>query len=135
MRPRFKRIVAALMGAVSLATPGTVWAGEYCPTYAQVASSSTGGSYVGGILMYETTATYETKDPTISTTTTVETTGSVGVPGTSAGGTTVISTTVIEEGETKTIQQPVGYYQMNDGSIYEINCITGAYTQVKAPTS
>jgi len=130
MRPRFKRIVAALMGAVTLATPGTVWAGEYCPTYAQVASSSTGGSYVGGILIYETMGTVQSSTPTTSTTTTVSTSGELGVPGTSAGSTTTVSTTVTQEGETKTLQQPFGYYQMNDGSIYEINCLTGAYTQV-----
>jgi hypothetical protein len=79
--------------------------------------------------------TVESSTPTTSTTTTVSTSGEVGIPGTSAGSTTMISTTVTYEGETKTLQQPFGYYQMNDGSIYEINCLTGAYTQVKAPTN
>ena len=132
MRPKFKRFVAVLVGAVTLATPGTVWAGQYCPTYAQVSSGSTGGSYVGGILIYETMATITTASPTVATTTTVSATGEVGVPGTSAGGTTGTSVTITQPGTIQSVQQPVGYYQMNDGSVYEINCITGDYTQVKA---
>lgn len=134
MRPKFKRFVAALVGVATLMSPVTVFAGEYCSTYAQVESGSGGGQFVGGVLMYESLGTYTRSQPTTSVTTTTTANAQVGTSGTHAGNTVTISTTITTPGESLVIQQPVGYYAMNDGSVYEINCITGEETKISDPS-
>jgi hypothetical protein len=128
MRPMMKRIVAALLGAVTIATPATALAeeGKWCSTYAQVESNATGGSYVGGILVYEVMATVTRTTPTVTTTTTTTSNVGAGIPGgPSAGTAQTITITTSQPGEAISVEEPVGYYAMNDGSVYQINCLTG----------
>jgi hypothetical protein len=84
--------------------------------------------------MYETTAQIGRSEPTTSITVSSTTSSSLGVPGSSVGTTTTISTTTTQQGGVVTAEEPVGYYTMNDGSVYQINCITGEAIQVKSPT-
>lgn len=136
MRRTFRRIVAALAGAATIATPATAWADakpgqKFCPTYTQVESNATGGQYVGGILIYETMGTV-TRDAGQTNTTVSTTSGmAAGVPNV-ASGTTTTTVTVTTEGESSSItaEEPIGYYRMNDGSVYQINCLTGGGTQI-----
>lgn len=128
MHKSMKKVVATLLAAVTFAAPMTAVAEEagQCDRYEQVESNATGGDYVGGILVYETTATVTRSAPT--TTVTTSTSGTVGVPGT--GGTSTVTTTTTQPGSTVSTPEPVGYYAMNDGSIYQINCVTGESTQL-----
>lgn len=134
MRRMIKRIVAALLGAVTIATPSTAMAeeaGKWCSTYAQVESNATGGSYVGGKLIFEVMATVTRTTPTITTSTTTTQNLGVGVPGGPSAGTTQTTTvTTIQTGEAVTAEEPFGYYAMNDGSVYQINCLTGDANQI-----
>jgi hypothetical protein len=117
-----KKLVATMLAAVTVAAPATALAedsGE-CSSYDQVHSNSTGGDYVGGTLIYETTATVARTESSITTTST--TTVSAGIPGT--GASTTVTTTKSDGSTTTTTQEPVGYYAMNDGSIWRINCLT-----------
>jgi hypothetical protein len=117
-----KKLVATMLAAVTIAAPATALADDgKCSTYDQVSSNSTGGDYVGGILVYETTATVSRTEPTTTTTTT--TTVNAGIPGT--GGSSTSTTTTTNTGSTTETQEPVGYYAMNDGSIWQIKCVTG----------
>jgi hypothetical protein len=123
MQRVLKKLVATMLAAVTIAAPATALAEEddgKCRSYEQVNSSSTGGDYVGGILFYETMATVTRSEPTTTTTTTTSVTA--GIPGTGAGGSTTTTTT--QPGATTATQEPVGYYSMNDGSIWTINCVT-----------
>jgi hypothetical protein len=118
-----KKLVATMLAAVAIAAPATALAddGGECASYDQVKSSSTGGDYVGGRLIYESEGSVTRSEPTTTTTTT--TTGSAGVPGT---GTSITSTTTTTQpGTSTTTQEPIGYYAMNDGTIWTINCVTG----------
>ena len=124
MHKVMKKLVATMLAAVTIAAPATALADDdagKCSTYDQVNSKATGGDYVGGILIYETTATVTRSEPTTTTTTT--TTVTAGIPGT--GGSTTSTTTTTQQGTTTASQDPVGYYSMNDGSIWQINCATG----------
>lgn len=128
MRWTFKRIVACAVGTAMFVTPVAAWAdpsGTYCSSYAQVESNATGGSYVGGKLTYETMGNVSRSDPSTTTTVTQTGTGSVTVGAGTGTVTTTTTTTTTQAGNTTTTQEPIGFYQMNDGSIYEINCITG----------
>lgn len=135
MRMMWKRATAALV-AVSLATPVSVWGDEagYCPDYKQVASNATGGDWVAGRLMYETMGSITREEEKVTTTTT--TTSGAGVNGgvVSASGSTSTTVTVHSSSETTTAQEPLGYYAMNDGSVYQINCITGKATLLSSGT-
>jgi hypothetical protein len=113
-----RRIVAALVGVAMLAAPGSAWAGEYCSTYDQVASHATGGDYVGGILSYETMGSVARNDG--------GTTVSVSISG---GGVTT-TVTASSPGNITTTQEPIGTYNMNDGTVWQVNCLTGAATKV-----
>ena len=130
MRQAFKRFVATLVAAVTIATPGTVWAGDYCATYAQVKSHTTGGDYVGGILSYETMGSVARSEGSTSTTSTYTTTAQVGSQGSGALVTMTTTETRTEPGNTVTTDEPIGYYEMNDGSMYQINCVTGEYKKI-----
>lgn len=133
MKRNCTRAVAAMVGLATLMTPITALAdeaGDYCSTYAQVESKATGGDYVGGLLMYETMATVQRQDDEVTVTTTVTTNGQVGVPGSGAGGSTSTTVTTSTQGTVTTAQEPVGYYSMNDGSVYQINCVTGENRKV-----
>lgn len=125
MRPNLKRFVAALVGAATLLTPVSAFAGDYCSTYAQVESKASGGQFVGGLLMYETMGTVTRHGDDVTVTTTTSSTAELGIPGSSAGNTVTISTTVNTPGTIVVTQEPIGYYQMNDGSVYQIRCLTG----------
>jgi hypothetical protein len=118
-----KKLVATMVAAVTIAAPATALADEdaKCSSYDQVSSNSTGGDYVGGTLFYETMATVTRSEPTTTSTTTTTVTG--GIPGTGASGSTTTTTT--QPGATTATQEPIGYYAMNDGSIWTINCVTG----------
>ena len=134
MRREFKRVLAALLGATMI-TPGTALADKkpgqnFCPTYDQVESDATGGSYVGGILMYETMGEVTRDGDKTTTTTTTTTSAQVGVPGTGATSTVTVTVATTESEPTTTTQAPIGFYKMNDGSTYEINCITGENKKV-----
>jgi hypothetical protein len=131
MRRTFRRVVGALLGAATLATPATALADgkpgqQFCPTFKQVESDATGGQYVGGILIYETMGSV-TRTSDVTTTTVSTTTGTeVGVENVaSAGSTTTVSVSTTEGTATTMADEPIGYYQMNDGSVYQVNCVTG----------
>jgi hypothetical protein len=124
MQGKAKRIIAALVGVAMVTAPVSAWAGEYCSTYHQVASHNTGGDWVGGILAYESWASVTRSD--VSTTNTVTTT--IGLAG-GLGSTTVTSTTT-QSGNSTTTQEPIGIYNMNDGTVWEVNCLTGASRQI-----
>ena len=134
MRMKFKRIVAALVSVTMVATPVTAWADkpgqDYCSTYSQVQSNATGGDYVGGLLMYETTGSVRRDGQSTTTTTTESVGGSLGAPG--SGGTATYTTTVAttQTGTSVTTSEPIGFYSMNDGSVYEVNCLTGSSQKV-----
>jgi hypothetical protein len=114
-----RRIVAALVGAAMLTAPASAWAGDYCSTYHQVASHSTGGDYVGGLLSYETMGSVTRND------------GGETVAVTLGSGTPVATTiTVTSPGDITTTQEPIGTYDMNDGTVWQVNCLTGAATKV-----
>jgi hypothetical protein len=125
-----KKLVATMLAAVTIAAPAAALAedaGE-CTHYDQVHSNSTGGDYVGGTLFYETTASVARSDATITTTSTTSVT--VGVPGT--GASTSVTTTRTETGSTTTAQEPLGYYAMNDGSVWTINCASGEEKKISS---
>jgi hypothetical protein len=126
MRKLVKRTMAALT-AVVLAVPVSLWGEEagYCRDYRQVASNATGGDWVAGRLMYETMGAVERTTEEVTVTTTTTTSAGVNTRVVSASGTTTTSTTTKNETTTTTTEEPVGYYAMNDGSVYQINCITG----------
>ena len=129
MRKTLRRIVAAVAAAM-IAAPAQAQsrasADEYCTTYKQVASHATGGDWVGGTLVYETTGTVSRSGPTNTTTVTSSTTISAGLPvGASGSVSTTVTTTMAQDGSTFTTQEPIGIYAMNDGSMYEIDCVTG----------
>ena len=136
MRRRFKRVVAALIGGAMLVTPATALADakpgqKFCPTYKQIESTATGGSYIAGILLYETmgkvSRTADRQTTTVSTTTS----GELGVPKVVSTETSTTVAVTTEEGSiTTTADEPIGYYQMNDGSVYQVNCVTGQAEQV-----
>jgi hypothetical protein len=128
MRRTFRKLAAALLGAVMLAVPANAFADGYCDKYDQVASNATGGDWVGGILMYETMATVERTENTTSET--VSTSTTVGGQAVGASGTTNVTLTTTNATTTTTAQEPVGYYAMNDGSVYQINCVTGQARKV-----
>jgi hypothetical protein len=136
MKTRRKRAVAALLAATTLVSPLRVWAEDYeyfmeedssglCSRYAQVKSNATGGDYVGGTLKYETLMTTTTKDPSTTVTTSTTTGIQIGIPGDNLTTTTTVTVTTVTDGATKSYSHPVGYYTMNDGSTYLIDCITG----------
>jgi hypothetical protein len=130
MHKVMRKLVATMLAAITIAAPATALAddGGYCSSYDQVRSNSTGGDYVGGILFYETMGTVTRYQPTTTSTTT--TTGSAGIPGT---GTSVSgSSTTTQQGQTTSTQEPFGYYAMNDGSIWMINCVTGEETRISS---
>ena len=132
MQGKAKRIVAALVGVAMTIAPVSAWADpsadgqDYCATYAQVASHATGGDYVGGILSYEGMGNVSRSEP--STTSTVTTTVTIGAPGN--GTSTTITTTTTQPGNVTTTQEPIGTYNMNDGTVWEVNCLTGAAHKV-----
>ena len=124
MQGKATRIVAALVGVVMVTAPATAWADpgadgqDYCATYAQVASHSTGGDYVGGILSYEVMGTVSRPEG-----------GSTVADGVNIGGVTT-TVTMTSPGTTTTTQEPIGTYNMNDGTVWQVNCLTGASTKV-----
>lgn len=129
MHKTMKRFVAALTGLAMAVAPVTAWADEAagCPLYVQVQSNATGGEFVAGLLV--DTATRET---TTTTTTffsgSAEVTGTVTVTSNNANGslgTSYTRTVVTVSNETNNI----GYYKMNDGSSWEVNCTTGDATK------
>jgi hypothetical protein len=128
MRGTMKKFIATMLAAIVVAAPAKAWAYDYspkCDSYDQVASNATGGDWVGGLLMFEAMATVVRPGETTTTTTSTTTTGSIGASGTSAGVSTTVTTTTTTTTSSTTTQEPVGYYAMNDGSVYMINCITG----------
>lgn len=128
MQGKAKRIVAALVGVAMITTPASsAWAGEYCSTYGQVESHATGGDYVGGILAYETMGTVTRSDGSTSTTVTTSSTISIAP---SSGVTTTVTSTTTSGTTTTSTQEPIGVYNMNDGTVWEINCLTGATRKV-----
>lgn len=135
MHRNVKRIIAAFVGGAMLATPAGAWAEkpgqDFCSTYDQVSSNATGGSYVGGILIYETTGSVQRSPGATTTTTTTSTTTTVSINGSGGSATTTVTTAnTVPNGPTVTTDEPVGFYRMNDGSTYEINCLTGENRQV-----
>lgn len=132
MRRRFRRCVAALVGAVMVATPGRVWAQSsfQCPTFKMVASHSTGGDWIAGLLMYQTDGSVTRTEATTSTTTTTSSNESVNSPiaAASVGASTTVTTT--NTGGTVTTKEPFGYYAMNDGTTWQINCLNGEGRQI-----
>jgi hypothetical protein len=136
MRRSIRRIVAALAGAATIATPATAWADtkpgqKFCPTYTQVESNATGGQYVGGILIYETMGSVTRNDGQTNTSVSTTSGATAGVPNVASGSATT-TVTVTTEGESSSItaEEPIGYYRMNDGSVYQINCLTGDGDQI-----
>jgi hypothetical protein len=125
MRRTLKRIVATMLAAAVVGAPVSASAGDYCATGTLVRSHATGGDYIAGLLIYETMGSVEREHPGPTTTTTVTSSTEVGVGGT--GITTTVSTTRTLTAETTVIgtEEPIGYYAMNDGSVYQINCLTG----------
>ena len=136
MRRSFKRVVAALIGGAMLVTPATALADakpgqKFCPTYKQIESTATGGSYIAGILLYETMGSVERTNEQRSTTVSTTTSGELGVPRVASTETsTTVAVTTEEATITTTADEPIGYYQMNDGSVYQVNCITNKSEQV-----
>jgi hypothetical protein len=130
MRKTLKRIIATMLAAVTIGTPATAWGGDYCATGTLVKSHATGGDYVAGILIYETMGSVARSESGGSSTSTASATGQLGVPGTGAGGTVTTSQTTTRPTTTVTTEEPIGFYAMNDGSVYEINCVTGEARQV-----
>jgi hypothetical protein len=131
MRTTFRKIVATALAA-TIATPVAAWAeeGPNCSRFEQVESDATGGDWVGGLLMYETTGSVSRSDNGTTTTTTTTTTTQVGVPGTNSGGSVTVTHQSNQPSTTITTQEPFGYYAMNDGSVYQINCVTGESRQL-----
>ena len=125
MRKTFKRFVATMLAAAIVGAPASAWAGDYCPTGKLVESHATGGDYIAGLLIYETMGTVSRQSSIETTTTTVTTSMQVGVPGTGATTTVTETQTVMAETSTNQTPEPLGFYAMNDGSMYEINCVTG----------
>jgi len=131
MHRTFKRIVAVLLAAASIATPTRAWASGPCSTYGQVASHATGGDWVGGLLVYQSVGTVTRHADGSSTSSSSTSGGSVDIPEIGgASGSSTSTTVMTQTGTTTTTQEPVGIYAMNDGSMYEINCITGESTRV-----
>ncbi|HYV97379.1 MAG TPA: hypothetical protein VE967_08010 [Gemmatimonadaceae bacterium] len=136
MRSILKRLVATVMAAVVFASPVKAWAdmdpsaSAACSTYRQVESNATGGDYVGGILFYETEGTVSRTQPSTTTTSTTSSTATLGAGGSGASTTVTTTTTTTQPGNTTTTKEPIGFYAMNDGSIYEINCVTGESKKV-----
>lgn len=129
MHKVMKKLVATLLAAITVAAPATAIADSgYCSSYDQVHSNSTGGDYVGGTLFYESMTTVTRSDATV--TTTVSSTATGGIPGTGASVTQTTTTTT--EGQSRASQEPVGYYAMNDGSIWTINCVTGEERRISS---
>jgi hypothetical protein len=131
----FKRSVAALVGVAMVATPSRLWADDRntspCPTFYQVASHATGGDWIAGILTYVDWGSVARSDNTTSTTTTTSTTGSLGVVAVASESmTTSVTVTTTQTGSTTTTQEPIGFYNMNDGSTWQINCISWAARQL-----
>ncbi|HKS07834.1 MAG TPA: hypothetical protein VJR92_16140 [Gemmatimonadaceae bacterium] len=112
-------------------TPATAFADakpgqQFCPTYKQVESTATGGQYVGGILLYETMGTVTRIQPSQTTTVSVSSETELGVPQVvSSGATTTVSVATTGPSGSVTTEEPIGFYQMNDGTVYQINCLTG----------
>jgi hypothetical protein len=134
MRKTCKRLVAAILAATTIAAPAKAWAdpdvAPSCSTYDQVESNSTGGDYVGGILIYETEGTVSRSEPAKTTTATTTTSTQVGVPGSGVTGTVTVTTSTTQPGTVTTTKEPIGYYAMNDGTVYQINCLTGEFKKV-----
>ena len=132
MRKTFKRIVAAMLAAMTIGAPVTARAdaGDWCSTGTMLKSNATGGDYIAGILVYETMGTVSRSGPAVTSTTTTTSTGQVGVPGTGAGGSVSTTTTTTTPGTVTTIQEPIGLYAMNDGSLYQIDCATGESNKI-----
>jgi hypothetical protein len=128
MQRVLRKFAATMAAAITVAAPATALADDApaCGSYDQVSSSSTGGDYVGGTLLYETMATVTRYEPTVTTTST--TSGSAGVPGT--GTTVTVTLTTSQPGTSTSAEEPVGYYAMNDGSVWTINCVTGEERKV-----
>ena len=128
MHKVMKKLVATVLAAVTIAAPATALAEDSsnCSSYDQVHSGSTGGDFVGGILFYESMSTVTRHEATVTTTTT--TTGTAGIPGTGTSVSTTTTTT--QQGGSVASQEPIGYYAMNDGSIWTINCVTGEERRV-----
>jgi hypothetical protein len=122
-----KKLVATMLAAATIGAPATALADAgQCSSYDQVSSNATGGDYVGGRLFYESEGEVTRSNPTTTTTTT--TSGSAGIPGT--GATVTSTTTTTQSGSSTTTQEPIGYYAMNDGTIWTINCVTGEERKV-----
>ena len=113
-----KRIVAALVGVAMVTAPVSAWAGEYCSTYDQVASHATGGDWVGGILSYETMGNVTRND------------GGSSVSVSVSGGGVTTTVTATQPGNITTTQEPIGTYNMNDGTVWQVNCLSGAATKI-----
>jgi hypothetical protein len=136
MRQVLRKLVATLVAAVTIATPARALAdeaGKYCTTFEQVESNATGGDYVGGLLIYETMGTVARSSEGTTTTTTISASGTAGIPGSGVTTSGSTSTTTVAPMSTVTTEEPIGYYKMNDGSIYQINCLTGESTQLVKP--
>jgi hypothetical protein len=122
-----KKFVAILCGIATLVGPTTALAEGtgFCTTYMQVRSNGTGGEYVGGLLKGETERT-ETREYYINTTVESEVNG---------GGVVVTASTSGSVGSGEKITRSetfdIGYYEMNDGSLWEVNCDTGAKARVR----
>ena len=120
-----KRFVAVLCGIATLVGPTTALAEGFCTTYLQVQSTTTGGEYIAGLLTGETTREVVTVR-TLNTTVGSEINGGGVVVKASTSGTVGTVDTV-----TTTETFDVGYYKMNDGSVWEVNCDRGDTRRVR----
>ena len=94
------------------------------------ASNATGGDYIAGILIYETMGAVERNKGGQSTTITTSSGSELGAPPAVIGTTTTVSITSTDPSTVVTADEPVGYYKMNDGSVYQINCVSGETQQI-----
>jgi hypothetical protein len=116
-----KKFVAILCGIATLVGPSTALAEGtgFCTTYMQVRSGSTGGEYVGGLLKGQIERETVTERYLNSTVESEINGGGVVVKASSGGS--------ISSGDKMTITETfdIGFYQMNDGSVWEVNCDNG----------
>jgi hypothetical protein len=80
--------------------------------------------------MYETMAEVTREGRRTTTATGTTTGGQIGVPGTGGNASITVTVTISESEPTISAQEPVGYYKMNDGSVYQINCLTGETNKI-----
>lgn len=125
--------VTAMVVLASMLTAVPAWAEGACGSLLWIKSDATGGDWIAGL-------PDSTIDRTITTTTSTSGSGTVSgsgtistayPTGTSGSGTVSGSSTSGSTSSLATVEvHQVTYYQMNDGSRYELDCQTGAFKRV-----